>query len=214
MRVTRLWIALALIAPAVAEERYGLPFVGPSRPAAPDSAPLTVGEKAKYYLRAYEPQDFVRSAFWAGIAHAGNSPEEWGGGIHGYNRRFASRFATHAVRRSIQFGIGAVRKEDPRFLSSGKTGFWARTGYVLSRTVLVRHDDGHDTVAAGRLVGAFGAGLISNTWQPSTRNSVGDGLVRGATTLAGDAVMRMCAEFWPDIKRIFRREPKPDALRR
>ncbi len=181
-------------------ERYGLPVLGPSRPTHPSAGPLTLSEKFRYYLAAYEPHDFARSAFWAAIAQWRDSTPEWGQGMEGYGRRFGSRLATHTIRRSLQFGIGAIRREDPRYIGSDKTGKWDRTKYVLSRTFLVRNDNGEDTVAAGRLIGAFGAGLITNAWKPSSSNSIADGFQRGGMTIGGDVIMHMLQEFWPEIR--------------
>lgn len=191
-------------------ERYGLPLLGPSRPTHPSAGPLTLREKARYYRSAYEPQDFVRSAFWSAIAQWRDTTPEWGQGMKGYGRRFGSRLATHAIRRSLQFGIGAIRREDPRYIGSGKTGKWDRTKYVLSRTFLVRNDSGEDTVAAGRLIGAFGAGLITNAWKPPSSNSIADGFQRGGMTIGGDVIMNMLQEFWPEIRSgFFRRNRQP-----
>jgi hypothetical protein len=187
--------------------RYGLPILGPSRPAAWDAPPLNSREKFRYYLRAYQPEDILRSAFWAAIAQWQDEPPEWEQGMKGYGHRFGTRYAAHAIRRSIQYGVGELRHEDPRYLLSGKQGFWPRFGYVASRVVLVRSDHGGDTISAGRLLGAFGAGFIANAWKPPSSNSTGDALVRGGVTLGGDFLMNFWKEFWPDIKNKLRRKP-------
>jgi len=168
--------------------------------------PLTKKEKFVFYLKStYGPSSIMRSAAGAGLSQARDSTPEWGQGMEGYGRRLGSKFAQHAVKRTIQLGVGAMLHEDPRYYASGRVGFLPRTGYAVSRAFMVRKDDGSTGPAIGRLTGAFGGALISRTWHPESDRTVRSGLESGAVSIGVDMGFQVLHEFWPDIKRLFRR---------
>jgi len=163
-------------------------------------APGSLSEE--HVFSAYRGQ----SAASAGIGQLRNSPHEWGQGVAGYAKRFGSSMAHRAVSSTIEFGVGALRHEDPRYYHSGKQGFWPRTKYALMSTVLV-HREGHEkrSVAVGRISGAVGGGLISRAWQPASSAALGLGVASAGISLGATAGFNMAREFWPDIHRHFHR---------
>jgi hypothetical protein len=66
-------------------------------------------------------------------------------------------------------------------------------------------DDGSTSVAVGRLAGFTGANLASAYWHPSNPTPWKHTLSNTGVNLAGDVGMRMIREFWPDIKRKFKK---------
>jgi hypothetical protein len=116
-----------------------------------------------------------------------------------------ARYAEHITKRTIQFGIGAARGEDPRFYRSGKSGTWSRVAFQLKRTVTVQMDNGGTSLAVGKLAGTFGANAISAYWDPRRPEPLKHGLTSTGVNLAGDLGIRMVREFWPDLKRLFTR---------
>jgi hypothetical protein len=167
--------------------------------------PLDLHGKFNYYLKAtYAPEPLARISLTTGLRHA-MGRGDWSGGMHGYSERLTSRYGEHILRRTIQFGIGAARGEDPRFRASGREGFWPRTKFVLSRTVLVDMDNGGTSIAAGKLVGVFGANAISATWHPAHPSALRNGAEGAAFSLGGDVAGRMLREFWPDTKRMLKK---------
>jgi hypothetical protein len=178
------------------------------RPASSVKAPppITNSDKLHIYLTStYGPTSLLRAAIGAGYGQARDSTPEWGQGMEGYGKRYASRFAQHAVKRTIQFSVGAMLHEDPRYYYSGKTGVVPRATYAAFHTLVTRKDDGSKAPAYGRFAGAFGAGLISRTWHPESSRNVRSGFGSGAVSLGIDAGFRVLHEFWPDIKRVFHR---------
>ena len=111
----------------------------------------------------------------------------------------------HVTRRSMQFAIGAARGEDPRFYRSGREGFWGRTTFVLSRTVVVQMDNGTTSLAVGKLAGLAGGNVISSYTQPDNPTVWKHTLSSTGVNLAGDIGIRMLREFWPDITRKFKK---------
>jgi hypothetical protein len=168
-------------------------------------APLDLKGKRDYFLKAtFSPEAIGRIAFTSGFSQLGGS-ETWGSGVGGWGHRVGARYAEHVTRRTITFGIGALRGEDPRFFRSNKDSFWARTAFQLKRTVTVQMDNGGTSVAVGKLAGTFGANAISAYWDPRRPDPLKHGLTSTGISLGTDFATRMVREFWPDMKRLFRR---------
>lgn len=166
--------------------------------------PLTLKGKTDYYLKAtFGPQAFTRIALTTGFSQIGGS-EDWGSGMDAYGHRVGSRYAEHLVRRTTQFGIGALRGEDPRFRRSGKEGTWDRVKFQLGRTVVVDMDNGGTSIAVGRLAGSFAGNMLATRWHPADP-SWKSGIADTGINLAGDLAMRMFREFWPELKRKFKK---------
>lgn len=157
----------------------------------------------QYRKSTFGPGAVARSAAGAGIQQWRNHPRQWGHGVKGYGRRFASGFGQHAVKNTIQFGVGALRHEDPRSTRPLKPkGFRPKLKDAVRNTFTVRRY-GHRKrgVAAGRISGAVGAGLISRAWQPSSLATVGSGLQSGGISLGADLAINTAREFIPDKKK-------------
>lgn len=168
--------------------------------------PLNLKGKTDYFLKsAFSVESLSRVAATTSFTSIGGTSEDWGTGSSAYGRRLGSRYAGHFAGSSVRYAVGAMRGEDPRFYRSGKEGFLARTGFVLSRTFVTKMDDGSLSIAAGRLAGT----VTSNTLQSYMRVNNDDPLRRGLSnagiSLGSDVAIRMVREFWPDIKRTFRR---------
>jgi hypothetical protein len=168
-------------------------------------APLDLKAKRDYFLKAtFSPEAIGRIAFTSGFGQLGGS-DTYGTGMGGWGHRVGARYAEHVTKKTIMFGIGALRGEDPRFFRSNKDGFWARTAFQLKRTVTVQMDNGGTSVAVGKLAGTFGSNAISAYWDPRRPDPLKHGLTSTGINLGSDLATRMVREFWPDLKRLFRR---------
>lgn len=127
-----------------------------------------------------------------------NHPHEWGQGPGGFAKRFGSALGTHMVKESIQFGVATWHHEDPHYYRSDLHGTLPRLEYAVKSTFIVpRTDRPGKTVAASRLAGAFGAGLISRAWQPASAAGIGAGIASGGIMLGTDVGVNVAREFWP-----------------
>jgi len=145
----------------------------------------------------------ARTAAGAGFGQLRHHPREWGQGGRGYSKRFASGLGQRAVKGTIQFGVGTLRHEDPRSTKPLKPpGFRAKMKDALRNTFTVRRF-GHKkrSVAAGRISGAVGSGLVSRAWQPAAAAGVGSGLASGGIALGADLGINTAREFIPDKKK-------------
>ncbi|SRR5712691_3703308 len=143
----------------------------------------------------------------AAIGQARNAPHEWGQGVAGLGKRFASAFAKHVVKNGIQYSVAGIRHEELGYQPSGKQGFGPRLGHALASTVVTRKTTtGRRTVAAGEISGAVGSGLVSRLWQPASLHTLSSGFASGGITLGIDAGMNVAKEFWPKSHRPRRHE--------
>lgn len=159
---------------------------------------MTKGEK--FGLRVTQQftlRGLAGSAISAGISQWTNTPAEWGQGAEGYGDRYGSSFGSSLSRQVFAFGLDSALHEDPRYFPSTEKRFFPRLKNVLKQVLITKKDDGGATFAYSRVISAFGAGQLTNTWQPKSNNSVGDGLERGALIMLGDGGYFLLQEFFP-----------------
>jgi hypothetical protein len=167
-------------------------------------SPLTSHERLGNYVSGLGSLEaVVRSAASAGIAQAGGTPKEWGGGAEGFGYRIGNAFAQHVIRDTVQYGISATLHEDNRYFVSGETGFFRRTKYALRSTFLARHDNGSQSFSFSRIGGAASTAFISRAWQPTSKTTAGDGAVVFGFSMMTDIGFNVAREFLPDLKRRF-----------
>ena len=167
---------------------------------------LTVGGKLLFYVKAaYGPSSLLGKVATSGWAQWRDDPAEWGQGMEGYGRRYASRVGQSTVDNSIRFGVGAALREDPRYFPSERKGVLPRLGHVVASTFVTRTDSGGRAFAVSRFAGTLGGAFISNTWHPAGEDDTYHAFGRAGITVAIDAGMNVAREFWPDVKKVFRR---------
>ena len=153
--------------------------------------------------RAYRHRMVSKHALAASAGHAGagqlvNAPREWGWGPVGFAKRFGSGLATHAVKTGIEMGVGALHHENLHYQRSNQSGTLPRLKYAVESTFIVpKTNRPGKTVAAGRVSGAIGAGLVSRAWQPASAAGLGAGLASGGIALGADVGVNVAREFWP-----------------
>jgi hypothetical protein len=166
-------------------------------------APLTGTEKWHYYLRStYGPKSFGYTIAGTGIKQAKGSVPEWGGGMEGFGKRFASLFGQKVVNRSIRIGLNGLLREDPRYFASGRSGIWSRTLYAVGQTFVSHKDSGGTRFAYSRFAGDFGAAYVSRQWHPDSYHTTSDYLTSGLSWVGIDAAKNIFSEFWPNIRRL------------
>ena len=167
---------------------------------APDLDPLTPGEKAKRRaFRLVEPVTLFSSAFGAGIDQWRNGPREWGQGSEAYAIRFASSEGFTAAHNAVALGFDIAFHLDPRYRRMPQGRFGPRLWNAVSQTFIANKDSGGKTINVSEIAGNFGAGFVSNAWQPAGYNATGDALTRGALGLAYHSAKNVLREFLPDL---------------
>jgi hypothetical protein len=171
-------------------------------------------ERVPVVKNAFSPGAAARAAAGAGISQANDTPSEWGQGMAGFGKRFASAFGKHLVKTAIQYPVAYFRHEELGYRPSNKQGFGPRLQYALVSTVVTRKTTtGKRTLASGEIAGALGSGLISRSWQPASVSSISQGFLSGGITLGVDAGSHVIREFWPEIRHPRSHSRRPAAPR-
>lgn len=169
--------------------------------------PLSLSQKADLYIhRTYSLRAILGASYAAGLAQWRHTPPEWGSGISGYGRRDAAAYGGGIIRRTAEFGFGAVLHEDPRFERSTHNGFFPRTGDVLRNSVTVRTDANSRRLAWSRAAAALVTGFAVNSWEPRRMRSTHHALVLSLAGFLSYGSAAFTQEFTPDVRRYIYRE--------
>jgi hypothetical protein len=182
------------------------PLATPVEAVKGEADPLTLAGKTDYWIKsAVSPESLTRVALFSLPGTIGGINEEWGTGTGGYTRRLASRYAGHFAGSTVRYGIGVIRGEDPRYYKSGKEGLWARTGFAVSRSFVTKMDDGSTSVAVGKLAGTVSSNIVQTHMRPYGQDPFKTAILNSGVGLTSDIGKNIVREFWPDIKRLFKK---------
>ena len=166
--------------------------------------PLTLKQRRDIYLQQTltSPGAYLKRMFAAGIDQARGAPSEWGGGLGGYSKRFASREGQFISANSLAALGNAKLKYEPRYDRCRCSGFWPRTRHAIMRNFLTYNQSERELRPQWALYGgAFGGGLISTAWKPRPRNAFAEG-GRAMLGQAGyGALLNFFIEFSGEINR-------------
>jgi hypothetical protein len=168
--------------------------------------PITAREKLT--IATKDTLDFPLVIVGAGLAGLGqltDSHEDFGQGVSGYARRWATSYADQLTGNYMTEGLMPILfHEDPRYFrrGRGRGGVWSRTFYAASRIFVTKTDSGGTSFNFAEVLGNAASAGIANSYYPNER-TFGDNMGRLTTQLATDAVSQILKEFWPDIRRRF-----------
>ena len=169
---------------------------------AADFQPLSQHERNVIFGRSLiNPVWYLKGAMSGAWDLKNDKPEEWEQGASGYGKRVANIMGQYAIQRSVAFGLGSLLHEDNRYFGSGRTGFWGRTGYALSSSILARHDNGKRVPSVSQVAGFASGAFISRAWQPPSTRTAGDAAVSFGISMGFNALTCEAKEFLPDILR-------------
>lgn len=166
--------------------------------------PMSVKQRREIYLQQTlaSPGAYMKRMFAAGIDQARGAPSEWGGGLAGYSRRFASREGQFITANSLAALGNAKLKYEPRYDQCQCSGFWPRTRHAIMRNFLTYNHTEQELRPQWALYGgSFAGGLVSTAWKPHPRNAFAE----GGRALLGQAgygsLLNFFIEFSTDINR-------------
>jgi hypothetical protein len=163
--------------------------------------PMTQKEKFYFYLKTtYDPQSLFFSAASAGIQQARDSVPEWGQGMEGYSKRFASSFGQKVIDKTIVFGLGSILHEDPRYFRSEKSGVWRRVFHAVGQSFISHKDSGGIRPGYSSFIGMTAGVCISRKWYPASEQTPGEYFKDGAITFGSIIAKNIIHEFFSIIK--------------
>ena len=156
----------------------------------------THGERFNRYLKStVGPFRLAWSAGAAGIDQWRDHPEEWGQGMKGFGRRYASNLGQNAIHQTVTYGLDEAFGLDTGFKKSTREGFGGRLKDALLQNVTSRTKSGKRVVSVPRFAGAYSGAIISReTWYPE-RYSYKDGLRAGTGNLLTGFGINLLREF-------------------
>jgi len=161
--------------------------------------------KEKFWLATQDSFDyssFIYEGLIAAYAMAAKSEPEFGQGASGYANYFAHNFADGTIENyMVEAIVPVVTKEDSRYYTLGRGGFFKRSGYAVSRLFITRKDSGDPTFNFSEVVGAGAAAGIGNLYYPSDQNQLVKTYQRWISQMLQDAAGNIAKEFWPDVNR-------------
>jgi hypothetical protein len=163
--------------------------------------PLSV--RQKFWLATQDSFDyssFISAGIISGVSQANNSYPEFGRGGKAFGRYYWHGVADQAVANYMTEAIvPSLTREDPRYYTLGRGGFFKRTGYAVSRLLVTRTDSGGPTFNVSEIVGNGAGAGISNTYYPSRERTWTKTGQKWLTQIALDGAFNILKEFWPDI---------------
>jgi hypothetical protein len=165
-------------------------------PQTPKEKLLTATQDSFDYTSLFLP------AVLAGFGQATNATPEFHQGAAGYGRYFWHSYVDQAIENYMVEGFGPIiTRQDNRYYTLGKGGFFKRTGYALSRVVITRNDAGNNTFNSSEVIGAGAAAGISNFYYPSAERTFSKTASKWSVNVGADAASFVFKEFWPDINK-------------
>jgi hypothetical protein len=163
------------------------------------------------FTQTTDPVQFGIAGFVALISQARGTPEEYGGGIGGYAKRFGADYMDSFNGNMIGNGfLPSLLHQDPRFFSLGHGSATKRVFYALSTAVVCKHDNtGKLEPNYSNVLGNLAGGAISNLYAPKDDRGVGNTLEGAALVTVEGGIGAILQEFWPDISRHFRQKKDP-----
>jgi hypothetical protein len=149
----------------------------------------------RYVSSTVGPFRLAMTGASAGISQWRDSPEEWGQGMEGYGKRYASSLGQNAVQQTVTYGLDSALHLDTGFEKSKREGFFPRMKDALIQNVTSRTRSGKRVISVPRFAGVYtGAIVATEAWYPD-RYDYKDGLRRGTTVLITGFGLNLVREF-------------------
>ena len=149
----------------------------------------------RYVSSTVGPFRLMQTTVSAGLEQWKDSPEEWGQGMKGYGKRFASSLGRNAIQQTVTYGLDQTFELDTGFRKSTREGFLPRFKDALVQNVTSRTKSGKRVISVPRFAGVYtGSVIATETWYPE-RSSYKDGLRQGTATLLTGFGINLLREF-------------------
>jgi len=170
------------------------------------TAPLTA--KGKFVMATkdtFDPPILFVSGLLAGRSQSKNQDPSFGQGTGGYAKRFGTGLADQVTGNYlVEWAMPSVLHQDPRYYRRGTGPAAKRAAYAVTRVFVTRTDSGRPTINLSDFAGNGISAAIGNLYYKDSRG-LSDNLGRMATFTMTEAFGDVMKEFWPDIKRVFKR---------
>lgn len=163
------------------------------------AGPLTSFQKLQLAVdESLAPSRFLSSAFTSSIGQARNSLSGYGQGWDAYGKRFGSSVASNTSSHVFStFLFPSLLHQDPRYFVKSHGRLGDRILYAISRVVLTRTDEGHQTVNLSGLLGGLASEGLANSYLPDNERTTGRTFSRFGVRVGWGALGNIVREYWP-----------------
>jgi hypothetical protein len=165
--------------------------------------PLTSREKFHVFVaHTYSPITFANAGIDSLKDKVIGDNREYERGWMGLGQHYGIQLATSETNVFFErFLIPTLLKQDPRYFRNPDLPFFKRALYSMSRVLITRSDNGHETFNASKVLGGAASQALSDLYVPGQGQGMGPIRDRVTFDLARDAGMNLLHEFWPDLRR-------------
>ena len=167
-----------------------------------EGTPLT--SKQKFTIASKDSFDYplvLLAGAFAGLSQLTGGDKSFGQGVEGYAHRLGTWYADEALGNIFTEGLFPVMfHQDPRYFRKATGSKWGRTGYAVSRVMVIDKDGGGRQFNYSEWVGNAAATAIGNVYHPDSRDAY-DNSMKLLEQVGTDAISQVLKEFWPDLKR-------------
>ena len=149
---------------------------------------------------------YPTAGLFAALYQLEDQNPSFGQGMAGYAKRFATAYGDQMIGNMMTEGlVPSLMHEDPRYFRLGEGSKKHRAWYAVTRIFVTRTDSGGQHFNTSEWGGNAASTAISNLYYPDTRN-VSDNVQKLLVACATDAFSNVLKEFWPDVKRHFKKK--------
>lgn len=162
---------------------------------------------------SFDYSSIVLPGLLAAYSMGTDATPEFHQGAAGYARYFWHAAVDQTSENyMVEFIAPVITRQDTRYYTLGRGGFWKRTGYALSRAVITRSDSGKEEFNVSEVVGAGAAAGLSSLYYPTRERSIGNTGKEWGLDVGIDSASYVVREFWPDINHWLFHGAKPSAV--
>jgi hypothetical protein len=147
----------------------------------------------KYVWSTLGPPGVIGATFVTSVDQWQGYPNEWGDGVSGFSKRWASRYAAAAIGNTTKYAVARMMHQDPSFTRCQCTGFGARFRYAVTSPFTARTRTGRRVFSLATIAGQAAEHVVpAATWYPPGR-VMSDGVkftVAGVVSKIGVNVFR------------------------
>ncbi len=148
----------------------------------------------------------------AAYSMADDATPEFHQGAAGYARYFWHAAVDQTSENyMVEFVVPVITREDTRYYTLGRGGFFKRTGYAMSRAVITRSDSGKEVFNLSEVIGSGASSGLSSLYYPTAQRSLKNTGTEWGLDVGIDAASFVAREFWPDINHWLFHGAKPTA---
>jgi hypothetical protein len=140
--------------------------------------------------------------FNATFSQLTNTDPQYGTDGAAFGKRFAASFADIAAQNFFgDFLMASAFHEDPHYVRMGPGhSFWHRTGYAISRALIIRNDNGGNGFNFDNILGSALSTGFSNLYYPAPSRTRNANLSHFVIDVADNGFVNLAPEFWPDFR--------------